>query len=107
MSEENEVTNRNKYYGWFKERLVRQYLLWSAVYVMITRKVSFAKAQGMVSYEYWKKCMDTGEANILYRPADSSIGEIGPQRRTEGSVDWWLLVIIAMVLYRLYKKYKK
>ena len=98
---------QNSGYSWFKERLVRQYLLWSAVYVMITQKVTFAKAQGMVSYEYWKKCMDTGEANILYRPADSSIGEIGPQRRTEGSVDWWLLVIIAMVLYRLYKKYKK
>ena len=98
---------QNSGYSWFKERMIRQWLLWSAVYVMITRKVSFQWAVDTIRHEYYMKCIDTGQPNILYRRADPSLGEIGPQNRIERSFDWWLVIIIALVLRWLYKKYKK
>jgi len=107
MRQENELLNQTKEYGWFKERLIRQYLLWSAVYVMITRNVNYSKAISTVDAEYYAKCVNTGEANILYRPADPMTQEIGPQMRIQQGFDWWLVLIIAIVLRWLYKKLKK
>jgi hypothetical protein len=106
MRQENELQNFSEY-GFFKERLVRQYLLWSAVYVMITRNVNWSKALSTVDAEYYNKCLNTGEANILYRPANPLTTEIGPQIRIEQGFDWWLVLIIAIVLRWLFKKLKK
>jgi hypothetical protein len=106
MRQESELLNQTKEYGWFKERLIRQYLLWSAVYIMITRNVNYSKAISTIDAEYYQKCVNTGEANILYRPAEMTT-ELGPQRRIQQGFDWWLVVIIAIVLRWLYKKVKK
>lgn len=106
MRQENELQNI-KEYGFWKERYARQVLLWSAVYVMITRQVSWSKAVSTIDAEYYTKCLNTGEANILYRPADPMTPEIGPQRRIEEQFDWWLVLIIAIVLRWLYKRFKK
>lgn len=107
MRQETELQNI-KEYGFLKQRYVKQVLLWSALYVMITRRVNFQKAQATVLHEYWKKCNSTGEANYFYRPPNPLLGEIGPQRQFDwGGIDWWLLLIIALVLRWLYKKYKK
>ena len=107
MRQESELLNQTKEYGWFKERLIRQYLFWSAVYVMIKYNVGFKKALSTIDAEYYAKCVNTGEANILYRPADPMTQEIGPQMRIQQGFDWWLVLIIAIVLRWLYKKYKK
>ena len=107
MRQENELLNQTKEYGWFKERLIRQYLLWSAVYVMLTRRVGWNKAVSTIDAEYYTKCLNTGEANILYRPANDLTLEIGPQRRIQQGFDWWLVLIIAIVLRWLYKKFRK
>ncbi len=107
MRQESELLNQTKEYGWFKERLIRQYLLWSAVYIMITRNVNYSKAISTVDAEYYQKCVNTGEANILYRPADLMTTELGPQLRIQQGFDWWLVIIIAIVLRWLYNKLKK
>ena len=106
MRQENELQNI-KEYGFWKERYARQVLLWSAVYVMITRQVSWSKAVSTIDAEYYTKCLNTGEANILYRPADPLTTEVGPQRRTKEQFDWWLVIVIAIVLRWVYKKLKK
>ena len=106
MRQENELQNISEY-GFWKRRLVGQILLWSALYVMITRQVGWSKAVSTIDTEYYTKCLNTGEANILYRPADPMTIEIGPQRRIEDKFDWWLVIIIAIVLRWLYKKLKK
>jgi hypothetical protein len=106
MRQENELQNISSY-GFWKERLVRQYLLWSAVYIMITRNVNYSKAISTIDAEYYQKCVNTGEANILYRPADPMTTEIGPQMRIQQGFDWWLVIIIAIVLRWVYKKLKK
>ena len=105
MRQENELQNI-KEYGFWKERFARQVLLWSAVYVMITRNVGFRKALSTIDAEYYTKCLNTGEANILYRPAVPNTNEVGPQMRIQQEFDWWLVLIIAIVLRWLYKKMK-
>jgi hypothetical protein len=107
MRQESELLNQTKEYGWFKERLIRQYLLWSAVYIMITRNVNYSKAISTVDAEYYQKCVNTGEANILYRPADPMTIEIGPQMRIQQGFDWWLVILLAIVMRWLYKTLKK
>ena len=107
MRQENELLDQTGNYGWFTERLIRQYLLWSAVYIMITRNVNYSKAISTVDAEYYQKCVTTGKANILYRPADPMTTELGPQMRIQQEFDWWLVIIIAIVLRWLYKKLKK
>ena len=107
MRRENEVMNQLEDYSWFKERRIRQWLLWSAVYIMLTRRVSWNKAVSTIDAEYYTKCLNTGEANILYRPANDLTLEIGPQRRIQQGFDWWLVIIIAIVLRWLYKKLKR
>ena len=107
MRQENELLDQTAEYGWFKERRIRQYLFWSAVYVMITRNVGFRKALSTIDAEYYTKCLNTGEANILYRPAVPNTSELGPQMRIQQEFDWWLVLIIAIVLRWLYKKFKR
>lgn len=107
MRNQQEIPNELQSYGWFKERLIRQYLLWSAVYLMITRNVNYSKAIATIDAEYYNKCVNTGEANILYRPADPLTNEIGPQMRIQQGFDWWLVILLAIVLRWLYNKLKK
>ena len=106
MRQENGLQNIAEY-GFWKERYARQVLLWSAVYVMITRQVSWGKAVSTIDAEYYTKCLNTGEANLLYRPADPLTTELGPQRRTKEQFDWWLVILIAIVLRWVYKKLKR
>lgn len=107
MRNQQEIPNELREYGIIWERLIRQYLLWSAVYVMITRNVNYSKAIATIDAEYYNKCANTGEANILYRPADPLTTEIGPQKRIAQTFDWWLVILLAIVLRWLYKKMKK
>jgi hypothetical protein len=106
MRQENELQNIAEY-GFWRERYARQVLLWSAVYVMLTRQVGWSKAVSTIDAEYFTKCLNTGKANILYRPADPMTTELGPQRRTKEQFDWWLVIVIAIVLRWVYKKAKR
>lgn len=106
MRQENELQSIEDY-GFWKRRYAGQVLLWSAVYVMITRQVSWSKAVSTIDAEYYTKCLNTGKANLLYRPADPMTTEIGPQRRIKEEFDWWLVILIAIVLRWIYKKIKK
>jgi hypothetical protein len=106
MRQENELLSQTKEYGGFKERLIRHYLLWSALYIMINRNVFYSNAISTLDAEYYAKCVNTGEANILYRPADPMTNELGPQMRIQQGFDWWLVIIVAIVLRWLYKKIK-
>ncbi len=105
MRQENELQDI-KEHGFWKERYARQVLLWSAVYVMITRNVNWSKALSTLDAAYYNECLNTGEANILYRPANPLTTEIGPQIRIEQGFDWWLVIILAIILRWLYKKLK-
>jgi hypothetical protein len=91
-------------YGWFKTILVRQYLLWSTVYTMIKYNVPWNKAKSTIDREYYYKCLNTGDPNLLYRPGLIANGEIGPKQRTKELSSYWdILLYLLVALYVYYK----
>jgi hypothetical protein len=94
-------------YGLLWTLIVRQWILWSSVYVMIKYDVSYAKAKSTIEAEYYNKCLTEGKANIKYRPGILANGEIGPQDRFYEILPWWDYLLYALVAYYVYQKLKK
>lgn len=85
-------------------------ILIEVILVMLVKRVNWPKALATVDQKYYQKCLDTGEANFVYRPADITRGEIGPQSTDNFSGykwDWIWLVLIILWLYRRIKKAKQ
>lgn len=110
MRQENELQGSTEKYGWLKTILVRQVLLWRTLWVMARYRVGWSKARATVDEHYYQKCMQTGKANILYRPAQNAM-EVGPQARlnwnSSSIIEWLVLIIIIWVLSRIIKKAKR
>ena len=85
-------------------------ILFEVLLVMLVKRVNWQKALATVDQLYYQKCLDTGEANFVYRPADLLRGEIGPQSTDNFSGkkwDWIWLILIILWLYRRIKKAKR
>lgn len=110
MRQETELGGSTEKYGWFKTILARQVLLWHRLWVMARYRVGWSKAGATVDEYYYQKCMQTQQANILYRPAQGAL-EVGPQSRmnwnNSGIIEWIVVLIIIWVLSRIIKKSKK
>ena len=110
MRQESELQGSNESYSWLKTILVRQLLLWHTIWVMARYRVGWNKARATVDEHYYQKCMQTGQANILYRPAQNAM-EVGPQNRLNWNkssiVEWLVVLIIIWVLSRIIKKAKR
>ena len=74
------------------------------LFTAVVKQVNWEKAKATVDQLLWEKCQATGKANFRYRPPLGS--EIGPQTDTL-PFQWWVILIIAIVLRWLYKKVKK
>ena len=101
----SELKTTAKQYGIVKLILVRQYLFWSTLYVMLTEKVNWEKAQATIDNAYYTKALQSGEDNIKYRTPED--GEIGPQSRIDDASPFWQIIIVIVGLLLLLRKRTK
>jgi hypothetical protein len=95
---------RNKNY--FIKSFFKLKVFVEVVLVMLTKRVGWMKAQATIDQEYYQRCLNTGKANFLYRPADLSQGEIGPQSTKNFSGGWWDWLLIVLIILWLYRRIK-
>jgi len=107
MPQELESNVNVEEYTWFQYLLVRQAILWHRLWIITSQGVGWVEAGQQIDDYYKNKCIETGEANILYRPPQGP-HEIGPQSRLEyyntKIMDWVWAFIIILVLYKIFKK---